>query len=163
MSFVQRFVANAVAVFLALYLVDSVADGRLVLQGVWAAVILAFLLGFFNSVIRPLRRARTKPLHATVIAVLTVLVNALIIQALVWAKALSSAGFAWVLLAAAFICLITGTISWLIGFGGGEKPRAKGGGSDRSTLARAAREESRRLRGPRATLGRTRRARELGP
>lgn len=41
MKGLARFVANAVAVFLALYLVDSVAEGRFVVKGVWAAIILA--------------------------------------------------------------------------------------------------------------------------
>jgi putative membrane protein len=146
--FIQRFVANAMAVFLALYLVDSVAGECFVLKGVWAAVILAFLLGLLNSIIRPLWRARTKPVSASAVAIATVLVNALILQALVWAKALSSGGFAWVLLTAAFVTVITGTISWLIGFGGTEKPRATASSEDKTPSERAIRDRSRRTRAP---------------
>ena len=123
MKLALRFVANAMAVFLALYLVDSVAGGRFVLAGVWAAVIPALLLGFLNSLVRPLHWLRSKPLYALAGAVLTVLVNALILQALVWAGAISSTGFAWVLAAAALVSLVTGAINWLIGFGGTEKAR----------------------------------------
>jgi putative membrane protein len=123
MKLALRFVANAMAVFLALYLVDSVAGGRFVLAGVWAAVIPALLLGFLNSLVRPLHRLRSKPLYALTVAVLTVLVNALILQALVWAGAISSAGFTWVLAAAALVSLVTGAINRLIGFGGTEKSR----------------------------------------
>ncbi len=123
MKLALRFIANAMAVFLALYLVDSVAGGRFVLAGVWAAVIPALLLGFLNSLVRPLHWLRSKPLYALAGAVLTVLVNALILQALVWAGAMSSTGFAWVLAAAALVSLVTGTINWLIGFGGTEKAR----------------------------------------
>ena len=47
----------------------------------------------------------------------TVLVNALVLQAMVWAGALSSTGFVWVLAAAAFLALLGGVINWLIGFG----------------------------------------------
>lgn len=123
MRFAQRFIANTVATFLALYLVDSVLQGRFVLRGVWAAVILALLLGFGNSLVRPLRGARTKPFTTALATGLTVLINAFVIQILTWAGAVSTTGFWWVLLAAAFVALVTGTISWLIGFDGGSAPR----------------------------------------
>jgi putative membrane protein len=125
MKLAVRFVANAVAVFLALYLVDSVAGGRFIIREEWEAVILALLLGFLNSLVRPLHRLRAKPLYALVTAVLTVLVNALILQAMVWAGAITVAGFAWVLAAAALLALVTGAISWLIGFGGTERARPR--------------------------------------
>ncbi len=123
MRFSFRFVADAVAIFLALYLVDSVAEGRFLLQGVWAAVILALLLGFINSLIRPLHRARSKLLYAAVWSVATLLINALIVQALAWAGALDVAGFHWVLLAALLLCVVTGAINWSIGFGSSERKR----------------------------------------
>ncbi|MGI5940075.1 MAG: phage holin family protein [Thermoleophilia bacterium] len=123
MRFAQRFIANTVATFLALYLVDSVLHGRFVLRGVWAAVILALLLGFGNSLVRPLRRARTKPFTTALVTGLTVLINAFVMQVLTWAGAVSTTGFGWVLLTAAFVTLVTGTISWLIGFDGGSAPR----------------------------------------
>jgi putative membrane protein len=136
MKLALRFVANTVAVFLALYLVDSVAGGRFVLAGVWAAIIPALLLGFLDSLVRPLHRLQSKPLYALTGAVLTVLVNALILQALVWAGAISSAGFTWVLAAAALVSLVTGAINWLIGFGGIEKARPEPLRADSKARAR---------------------------
>lgn len=127
MKFVQRFIANAVAVFLALYLVDSIADGRFVLRGVGVAIILALILGFIDSLVRPLHRVLTKPLYAAITAVLTVFVNALVLQGLAWAQAIDTVDFGWVLGAAAFVTLVTGAINWLIGFQAPEKVRPNKG------------------------------------
>lgn len=123
MKFPQRLVANAIAIFLALFLVDSVAEGRFRVEGVWVAVIVALLLTFFNSLMRPLPRVRTKTWYALLTAALTVLVNALILQLFVWASALSSWSFVWVLATAALISLIAGVINWLVGFNATAKGR----------------------------------------
>ena len=125
MKALSRFGADAIAVFLALYLLDSVAGGRFVLNGVWAAVIFAVVLGFFNSLIRPLHRVRSKPLYATMVTVGTVLVNALIVQLLTWGGALQVRNTGWAFLAAVFVTVVTGTINWLIGFGGGDRTRPR--------------------------------------
>ncbi len=125
MKFWLRWTANGLTVFLALYLVDSVAGGRFRVSAVWAAVVVAVLLGLLNSLVRPLRRARSKPLVATLSAVLTVLVNALVLQVFVWlGSSLAAESFIWVLAVAVFISVLTGTVSWLVGFSGKEKQRA---------------------------------------
>ncbi len=125
MKFWLRWTSNSVAIYLALYLIDSVAGGRFRVEAVWAAVIVAVLLGFLNSLVRPLRRLRSKPVVALSSAILTVLINALVLQVFVWIGAsLSAQGFAWVLAVAVFISLLTGTINWLVGFKSKEKPRA---------------------------------------
>lgn len=125
MKFWFRWTANSLAIFLALYLVDSVAGGRFRVEAVWAAVLVALLLGFLNSFVRPLRRARSKPSVAILSAVLTVLVNALVLQLFVWVGAsLSADNFAWVLAMAVFISVLAGTINWLVGFSGKEKQHA---------------------------------------
>jgi putative membrane protein len=124
-KFWLRWTANSIAIYLALYLVDSVAGGRFRVEALWAAVIIAVLLGFLNSLVRPLRRLRSKPVVALSSAVLTVLVNTLVLQVFVWiGEALSAQSFAWVLAVAAFISLVAGTINWLIGFKSKEKQRA---------------------------------------
>ncbi len=154
MKLIQRFIANTTATFLALYLVDSLAEGHFVVRGVWAAVILAVLLGFVNSLIRPLHRARTKPLRAALMTVFTILVNVLILQILAWANALSTAGFGWVLLAAVFVAPVTGAISWLIGFNSSEKPGPSAWPETMRSTARPRRKSS-RLRGSRRKSGKS--------
>jgi putative membrane protein len=124
MRFWLRWTANAVAFFLALYLVDSLAAARFRMQAVWVAVVLALLLGLMNSFVRPLRGLKRKPLGALLVAMLTVLMNALILQLFVWSGAsLSSTSFVWVLAAGAFLSLLAGVINWLIGFNSKEKGR----------------------------------------
>jgi uncharacterized membrane protein YvlD (DUF360 family) len=115
---------DGIAIFLALYLVDSLLHERFRLDATWAAVLAAILLGFINSFIRPLHRARSKPLRATIVVILTILVNALILQIFVWVGAeLTTQNFVWVLLAATFVTLLTGLINWQIGFNPKGRPR----------------------------------------
>ncbi len=124
MKFWLRWLANGVAIFLGLYLVDSLAHGRFRLEATWAAVVAAILLGFVNSFVHPLRRAGSKPLRASLVVLLTVLANAILIQIFVWVGAdVTTQGFVWVLLTAAFVTLLTGLINWLVGFNRTERPR----------------------------------------
>ncbi len=124
MKFWLRWLANGMAIFLGLYLVDSLLDGRFRLEATWAAVVAAVLLGFVNSLVRPLHRARSKPQRAALAVVVTVLVNALILQIFVWVGAdVTTQGLLWVLLAAAFVTLLAGIINWLVGFNHKERPR----------------------------------------
>jgi uncharacterized membrane protein YvlD (DUF360 family) len=140
-----RWLANGVTIFLGLYLVDSLVHGRFRLEATWAAVVAAILLGLVGSFVRPLHRARTKPQRAAVTVVLTVLVNALILQIFIWIGAdVTSRGAQWVLLAAAFVTLLAGLINWQIGFNHKERPRPairekSGSGSTRPTGRRPAR------------------------
>lgn len=124
MKFWLRWTANGLTVFLVLYLVDSVAGGRFRVSAVWVAVVMAVLLGLLNSLFRPLRRARSKPLFAVLTVILTVLVNALVLQVFVWLGApLTAESFIWVLAVAAFVVVLTGTVSWLVGFSSKERQR----------------------------------------
>ena len=124
MKFWLRWLANGAAIFLALYLVDSLLHERFHLEATWAAVLAAIILGFMNSFVRPLHRVRTKPLRAALAEIITLLVNALIVQLFVWVGAdVTTRGFIWVLLAVALVTLVSGLINWQIGFGRKEKPR----------------------------------------
>jgi uncharacterized membrane protein YvlD (DUF360 family) len=140
-----RWLANGIAVFLGLYLVDSLLNGRFKLEATWAAVLAAVLLGFVDSFVRPLHRARSRPYRAAVIVALTALANVLILQIFVWVGAdVSTEGLQWVVLTAAFLTLITGLINWQVGFNQKEKPRPtirgkQAGGSSASGGRKAAR------------------------
>lgn len=123
MKFWLRWTANSLTVFLALYLVDSVADGRFRVTALWVAVVLAVILGLLNSLVRPLRRARTKPLAAAISAIIILLLNILVLQVFVWlGSSLTVANVVWVLAVAVFIAVLTGTVSWLVGFSKKERP-----------------------------------------
>jgi uncharacterized membrane protein YvlD (DUF360 family) len=145
LKFWLRWLANGIAIFLGLYLVDSLLHGRFRLAATWAAIVAAVLLGFVNSFVRPLHRAKSKPQRAAVAVVLTVLVNALILQLFVWVGAdVTAQSFVWVLLAAAFVSLVAGLINWQVGFNQKERPRPSirektGTGSGGSTGRKAAR------------------------
>jgi uncharacterized membrane protein YvlD (DUF360 family) len=123
MRFSIRFISNAMASYLALYLVDSLARGRFVIGGVWIAVLLALLLAVLNSFIKPLHRLRTRTARSLVIAALTLAMNMLVLQVFAWTTPLHSAGPQWVLLVAVFISVLDGGINHLVGFESPKKTR----------------------------------------
>lgn len=123
MKYFLRFIANSIALFLALYLVDSVSHGRFAVGALGVAIILALFLSLTNSFIRPLPRIRTRTQRALIIVALTVLMNLVIIQVFAWIGPLHAANVSWVLLNAAFVTLIAGAINWQIGFNPPPKSR----------------------------------------
>jgi putative membrane protein len=124
MRFWLRWITNGITIFLALYLTDTLLHERFHFSATWPVVVAAIVLGFLNSFVKPLHRARSKPGRAAVIAVATVIVNAFILQLFVWVGAdLTSRGFLWVLLAAAFVTLVAGLINSQVGFGRSGKQR----------------------------------------
>jgi uncharacterized membrane protein YvlD (DUF360 family) len=147
MKFLLRWIANSIAFYLALYLVDSLVAPRFHIQAVWLAAILAVFLALLNSLVRPLHRLRSRQFPALTIAVLTVPVNALILQVFIWVKApLSATSIVWVLIMAASLSLLAGVLNWLVGFKKKEKPgaaarerRTARPGSERDTKAPRAR------------------------
>ncbi len=143
MRFWLRWAANSVAVFLALYLVDSLLHERFRFTATWAAVIAAIVLAFVDSFVKPLHRARSKPGRAALAAALNVLVDALILQLFVWVGAgLTTLGFLWVLLAAAFATLVAGLINSQVGFTASGKRRPGSGGRERAGSGREGRRQA---------------------
>jgi len=119
-----RWIADGAAVFLSLYLLDTLLHERFHYSATWPVVLAAVVLGFADSFFKPLHRVRSKPPRAMLLAVATVLVNALILQLFVWVGAgLTTSGFPWVLGAAAFVVLVTGLINSQVGFSQPGKPR----------------------------------------
>lgn len=146
MRFWLRWIANGIAVFLALFLVDSLLHERFHFEATWPTVVAGIVLGLLNSFVRPLHRVRSGPVRASVVVLATVLVNALIVQLFVWVGAdLTTRGFLWVLMAAAFVTLVTGLINWQIGFTQKGKPRPtsreRAGASGKGDGRRQARSE----------------------
>jgi putative membrane protein len=70
-KFVLRWAINAIALFLAVYLVPGVT-----LQGGWVSIIwLAFIFGLINAFLRPLLKLLTCPLIILTLGVFTLLIN----------------------------------------------------------------------------------------
>lgn len=125
MKVMARWVADSIAFFLALYLVDSLLAPRFRVEEVWIAVVLAVFLGLMNSLVRPLYRVKAKPVMAMGEAATTVLLNLLVLQIALWAGApLSATSVVWVLVTAVFLTVLGGVINWLIGFKKKERPGA---------------------------------------
>ncbi len=120
-----RWVANSLAFYLALYLVDSIAKGRIHVGAVWIVVLVAIVLGFVNALIHPLYRVKSKPFMAIIESLLTIIINAVVLQIPIWAGApVSASNIVWVFAMAAFLTVLGGVLNWLIGFKKKETPGA---------------------------------------
>jgi len=70
-KFIMRWVINAIALFLAVYLVPGVN-----LQGGWVSIIwLALIFGLINAFLRPLLKLLTCPLIILTLGLFTLLIN----------------------------------------------------------------------------------------
>lgn len=70
-KFILRWVVNAIALFLAVYLVPGVN-----LQGGWVSIIwLALIFGLVNAFLRPLLKLLTCPLIILTLGLFTLLIN----------------------------------------------------------------------------------------
>lgn len=116
MRYLLRLAVNAITLYLAFYMVDSIVPRRFSVGAVSVAVLLAILLGCLNSFIRPLHKARTRPQRAAMVAFGTLVMNAIVIQVFVWIGPLHAANFLWVLFVAAFVSVLAGVMNYLVGF-----------------------------------------------
>jgi putative membrane protein len=70
-KFILRWVINAIALFLAVYLVPGVA-----LEGGWISILwLALIFGLINAFLRPLLKLLTCPLIILTLGLFTLLIN----------------------------------------------------------------------------------------
>ena len=83
MRLLYRWIANGLAFYLALYLVDSVLAPRFYIRSGWIAIVLAILLGGANSLVRPFPALRTKPGRALTAVLLTAIGNTIFIELLI--------------------------------------------------------------------------------
>jgi len=112
-----RWVSNCLAIFLALYFLDSVSAGGFKVKSWWVALVAGVLLGLFNSTVRPRSRIKGKPARLFVWVVAILVVNTLVIQIFVWsAGILASRSILWTISAGVFVAAIARLITWLIGF-----------------------------------------------
>ena len=117
MRLTLRWVSNCLAIFLALYLLDSVSSGGFRVKSWWVALVAGVLLGLLNSTVRPRSRIRGKPARLFVWVVAILVVNTLVIQIFVWsAGILASRNLLWTIAAGFFVAAIAQLITWLIGF-----------------------------------------------
>ncbi len=146
MRLLLRWAFNCIAIFLALYLLDSVSSGGFHIRSLWVAVIVGVSLGLFNSSVHPRGRLKAKPLRLVVWVVAIFFVNTLVIQIFVWAGgSLTAHGIVWTVLAGVFVAAVAQLISWLIGFdhrGTGAKEPNPAGGKQSSRPDRSQRSPS---------------------
>jgi len=115
--FLYRWIANGLAFYFTLYLVDSLVAPRFFIQGGWIAIVLAILLGGANSLIRPFPELRTRRVRALTVMLLTVVGNTLFMELVIlFGAPLWATNPGWVFLTAIFLTLVAALLNWLIGF-----------------------------------------------
>jgi len=124
LRFSYRWATNALAFYLALYLVDSLIAPRFYLEKGWIALVLASVLGALNSLVRPFPRFKTRRKRALTVVGLTVLANWLCLHLIMWLGApFSATNPIWVLGTAIFLTLLAAPLNHLVGFKPKEGPK----------------------------------------
>jgi uncharacterized membrane protein YvlD (DUF360 family) len=124
LRFTYRWATNALAFYLALYLVDSLIAPRFYIEKGWAAVVLGILLGALNSLVRPFPRFKTRRNRALTVVGLTVIANWLFLHLVMWLGApVSATNPIWVLGTAIFLTLLAALLNHIVGFKPKEQPK----------------------------------------
>lgn len=89
MAFILRLVINAVSLIIAAAIVNwlnerGVIQGAIVIQGLGAAIVAAFIFGLVNALIRPIVLAATCLLNLLTLGLFTLVVNALMLLLTSW-------------------------------------------------------------------------------
>lgn len=116
MRLILRILINAVAIWLAAYLLSGLSfEGS-----VWNLLIVAIIFGLVNALIRPIVKLLTLPINIMTLGLFTLVINALMLILTVWLSGSLSlqGGFfenIWTALLGAIIISIVSTIaSWLL-------------------------------------------------
>lgn len=104
MSLIIRWIVSALSLLLVAYLVPGIA-----VEGFYAALIAALVLGFVNAIIRPILLILTLPINILTLGLFTLVVNAFML----WLVSTIVKGFDVVSFPAA---LWAAVILWLVGW-----------------------------------------------
>lgn len=124
LRFTYRWAANALAFYVALYLVDSLIAPRFYIEKGWIAIVLALVLGALNSLVHPFPRFKTRRKRALTVVSLMVLANWIFLHLVMLLGApLSATNPIWVLGAAIFLTLLAALLNHIVGFEPKEQPK----------------------------------------
>jgi steroid 5-alpha reductase family enzyme len=117
LRFVVRWLANGLAFYLGLYLVDSLIAPWFYIRKGWIAIVLAILLGCANSLVHPFPRFKAKRNRSLGFFALTVLGNFFFMQIIIWLGApLSAPNPIAVMFTALFLTLLAALMNHVVGF-----------------------------------------------
>lgn len=104
---------NAVAVFLAAYLLSGVT-----VKNFWTAIVTAVLLAIVNAIIKPILVFLTIPITILTLGLFILVINALLLM-LVDAilPGLKIKNFGWALLFGVVLSIINALLSWILNVG----------------------------------------------
>lgn len=123
MRYTLRFISNALAFFLGLYLIDTMLAPHFYLMHLWMAIVLALVLGAANSTNPPFRGFKTNRGRAFGFFALTVLANYLVMQITALIFESFSGNPIAIMFAAIFLTLLAALLNHLVGFKPTEQPK----------------------------------------
>ncbi len=110
MRFLLQWVVSGVAIIIAAYLLPGVA-----VEGFFAALVTALVLGLINAILRPILILLTLPLNILTLGLFTLVINALLIMlAATIIPGFAVAGFWWALLFGVVLAVVNFALSPLL-------------------------------------------------
>lgn len=109
-AFVIRWVATALAIGVAAQVLPGIQ-----VDGLWAMMVAALLLGLVNVTLRPILLLLTLPLNVVTLGLFTLVVNGAMLALVAGVvKGVHVAGFGSAILGAVLISLVGGLLAWLL-------------------------------------------------
>ncbi|OGB92839.1 MAG: hypothetical protein A3G35_01955 [candidate division NC10 bacterium RIFCSPLOWO2_12_FULL_66_18] len=109
-AFVIRWVATALAIGVAAQVLPGIQ-----VDGLWAAIVAALLLGLVNVTLRPILLLLTLPLTVVTLGLFALVVNgAMLVLVASVVKGVHVAGFGSAVLGAILISLVGSLLTWLL-------------------------------------------------
>ncbi len=109
MKIILHWFLRAVAVLITAYLLPGV-----VLEGFFAALVLAVVLGFFNTILKPILVILTLPINILTLGLFTLVINAaLVLLASSLVPGFQVSGFWWALIFSLILSLVNAVLNML--------------------------------------------------
>ena len=109
-AFLWRWAATAVAIGVAAEVLPGIS-----LDGPWAAIVAALLLGFVNVTLRPILLVLTLPITVLTLGLFALVVNGAMLALVAHlVKGVHVAGFGSAVLGGVVISLVGGLLNWLL-------------------------------------------------
>ena len=123
MRFLYRWLANALAFFFGLYLIDTLIAPHFYVRKLWIAILLALLMGAANSTNRPFRKYESNRRRAFGFFGLTALANYLFMQIISWLGAPLTGNLFAFMFAAVCLTLLAALMNYIVGFKPPDEPK----------------------------------------
>jgi len=111
MKFILNWLVSALAIIITAYLINNLWVGSVTVTPLWSALLVAFVLGIVNALIKPVLLLLTLPITLLTLGLFALVINALMVMFVSWlVRGFEISGF----LIALIFSLVLSVITWIL-------------------------------------------------